>query len=136
MNANNNDKEQPWADYKIGSITTTGETIIGVLGSTKKCSVYFVEGETFRWNFDDELCFEGTESGIITQFLHKQIITMLPKRQHKTAKNLLAASLFAALNQKKEGDSKDYFFEVKEFITIKNWSHFIFNIYHQLYNLH
>lgn len=123
--------EEPfWMKYKIGGKDKNGYEIKTIVGRTKKSIVYLCDTESklkCSWDFD----LEGVEEILAkVQAIKTQIKTVLPKKQHYVALNLLATSLFSALEDNNKNDLDSYFQEIRDYLSTKTHEnlHFVYLI--------
>ena len=109
-----------WGEYRPGKNNQDGVKIDKIIGLSRKAVVYVVSPDkSLAWECDDDSCTESDLSISLAQNLIKQVRTVLPKRHHYLAYELIGASLYTALNLRSDGDKTDYFKEPISFIEIK-----------------
>jgi hypothetical protein len=110
-----------WLSYKRHGETSNGTVIEEIIAQTAECGVFLTKKNGIHWEYNPAACVDATDSiGVAVELMTEAKSSFYRGGVKRRALALVAIGLAKALQERREGDGRDFFAGARQFIVARH----------------
>ncbi|MGZ4778522.1 MAG: hypothetical protein ACXV5L_04950 [Thermoanaerobaculia bacterium] len=110
-----------WLSYRRHGETSNGTVIEEIIAQTAECGVFLTKKNGIHWEYNPAACVDATDSiGVAVELMTEARSSFFRGSVKRRALALVAIGLAKALQERREGDGRDFFAGARLFIVARH----------------